>query len=279
MEIRNGGKIAAWMFILAALSCFAACMGVFDNALYFDVYRAGTIPRALIWGAQAQDIVSIPFALLLAGSTLAFLKRRSLKFYILMLALDWYFFYAFGLYAMQGQYTSIYLVYLAIFGLSFYGLLFGVLSIDRQAAARYRLPERLQKAIGVFFLVMIGLLYPAWILRMLPDIAGHIPGSTYAVFVLDLSLVFPAIGMIAYLLLKRKPLGDVLAGVALFKIFALCLSWAFAEISNPFVGNEFTTETALISFLLTAGSLALLVPYFIKLKRDDDAAGRQRASR
>jgi len=268
MEVRNGKKIAVLLLILAALSFFASVMGVFDKALYYDVYQAGTIPQHLIWGAQAQDIISIPYSLLLAAFTLIFLKKQSVKLYIMMLGLDWYFFYAFGLYAMQGQYTSIYIAYLAIFGLSFYGLLFGIISIGQEEAGRYQLPVKLRKAIAIYLFTMIGVLYPVWILRILPDIASHVPGSTYAVFVLDLCLVFPAIGVISYMLLNRKPLSNILAGVAIFKIFALCLSWAFAEISNPFVGNSFILETALISIILTLSSLVFIMTYFIKLKRN-----------
>lgn len=265
MEIRNSNKIAILMLILSALSFFASFMGVFDKTLYYDVYQAGSIPQNLIWGSQAQDIVSIPFSLLLATFTLIFLKKQSLKIYIMMLALAWYFFYAFGLYTIQGQYTSIYIVYLAIFGLAFYDFIFGVLSVDRKEAERYQLPERLRKAIFIYLFAIIGVLYPVWILKMLPDIASHIPSSTYAVFILDIGLIFPAIGIISFLLWKRKPLGNILAGVAIFKIFALCLSWAFAEISNPFVGNAFMWETALISIILTLSSLVFIVPYFIKL--------------
>lgn len=267
MNSRNSKKMAVLMLILSGLSFFAAARGVFDQALYYDVYQAGTMPHNLIWGSQAQDMMSMLFSLLLAACTLLFLKKQSVKLYIMMLGLTWYFFYAFGLYTMQGQYTSIYFVYLAIFGVAFYGFLFGTCSIDPLEAERYQLPEGLRKAIFLYLLAMIGVLYPVWILRMLPDVARHIPCSTYGVFILDLGFIFPAMGWIAYMLWKRKPRGTILAGVAIFKIFALCLSWALAEISNPFVGNAFVMETALISFTLTLSSLACIIPYFMKLKK------------
>ncbi|HRY12565.1 MAG TPA: hypothetical protein P5309_03235 [Syntrophomonadaceae bacterium] len=114
---------------------------------------------------------------------------------------------------------------------------------------------------------MIAFLYPVWIIRMIPDIASHVPGQTYAVFILDLCLIFPAIGIIAYLLLKKKPLGVLLAGMALLKIFTLCLSWTFGELTNPLAGNTFTPEMAILSSALTLCSLIFFVPYILKLKK------------
>lgn len=267
MDVQNGKRTAVMMLILSGLALFASLKGVFDPTLYHEVYLAGTIPEGLIWGSQAQDIISILFAVLLAVFTLLYWKNESMKIYIMMLGLTWYFFYAFGLYTIQGQYTSIYLVYLAIFGLSFYSLVYGVLGIKPAEAYRYELPNGLRKAIGIFIYVMIAFLYPVWIMRIVPDIASHVPGQTYAVFILDLCLIFPAVGIIAYLLLKKKPLGVLLAGMALLKIFTLCLSWTFGELTNPLAGNTFTPEMAILSSALTLCSLIFFVPYILKLKK------------
>jgi len=162
---------------------------------------------------------------------------------IAVLGLAWYFFYAFGLYTIQGQYTAIYVVYMAIFGLSFYSLVIGVLSIRPEEAQRYQIPKALRKVLIIFLLVIIGMLYPLWILRMLPDIAAHIPAPTYGVFILDLCLVFPAVGFIIHMLRRRKPLGNILAG------------------------NPFTPEMALISSSLTLAGLVLFIPYILKIKK------------
>lgn len=267
MEIQNGKKISILMLIVSALSLFASLKGVFDENLYYDVYQAGAMPENLIWGSQAQDIISIPLAVLLAVMTFLFLKKHSMKSFIMMIGLAWYFFYAFGLYTLQGQYTSIYLVYMAIFAISFYSIIIGVLSLKADEAKRYQIPERLRKAIIIFLFIMIGMLYPVWMLRLASDIVSHVPGPTYAVYILDLCLIFPALGFIAYMLWKKKPLANVLAGVALLKILTLCLSWAFGELSNPFVCNVFTLEMAIISSFLTVVGLLFFVPYIIRLEK------------
>lgn len=255
------------MLLISALALFASLKGVFDETLYQVVYQAGTIPKSLIWGSQAQDIISIPLSVLLAAFAFMFMKNHSIKSYIVMLGLTWYLFYAFGLYTMQGQYTSIYLVYMAIFGLSFYSLAFGCVGIRLEGANKYELPNGLRVAIGSYLFVMIAFLYLAWIMRMLPDLASHTPAKTYGVYILDLCLVLPAVGVIAYLLLKKKPLGIILGGAAILKILTLCFSWAFGEWTNPLVGNAFTPDMAILSSVLTLSGASFFVPYIVKLKK------------
>jgi hypothetical protein len=267
MDIRNSRKIAIATLLLSMLALYASLMGVFDHSLYNDVYEAGTIPKLLIWGSKAQDIISIFIALLLAVISFIFLRNPGIKSFITMLGMVWYFFYAFGLYTIQGQYTSIYLVYMMIFGLSFYLMILGALCFQREEVKQYHIPEGLRKAISIFLFIIIVLLYPVWILRMSPDIGRHVPGSVYGVFILDLCLVFPAIGAIAYMQWKKKAFGNILAGAALIKVITLCLSWAFGELTNPLNGNPFSPEMAIISSLLTTAGLILFIPYIRKLKK------------
>jgi hypothetical protein len=267
MDIRHSRKITVMMIVLSLLALYASIMGVFNKTLYYDVYRAGSIPETLIWGSQAQDIVSIPIAVLLALVSCFFLKNNSMRAFICMLGMASYFFYAFGLYTIQGQYTSIYFVYMAIFGLSFYVIILGALSLKQDEVIRYQLPNKLRQAVTIFLFSIIGLLYPVWILRMMPDIANHVAAPIYGVYILDLCFVFPGIGMIAWMLLNKKPYGSILAGAALIKIFTLCFSWAFSELSNPFVGNHFMLEMALISSGLTIASGILFIPYILNLNK------------
>ena len=267
MDFQHAKRTTVMMFLLSSLSFFASTKGIIDTSLYQDLYEAGTLPKNLIWGSRAQDMVSAPLALMLAASSFLFLKNHSMKCYIGMLGLAWYFFYAFGLYAIQAQYTSIYLIYLAVFGLSFYSLVFGLLGITPEEARKYQIPPRLRKGILLFLTFMLAFLYPVWIMRLLTDVGSHVPGPTYGVFVLDLALVLPAIGIITYMLWKRKPFGVLLSGVALIKIFTLCLSWGFGEWTNPLAGNFFVVEMALLSSVLTVLGLLFLIPYMRTLKK------------
>lgn len=265
---RIRSRVAGIMaLILSALALFAALEGILNKNLYPDMISAGTATESLILGAIAQDIISAPLAVILAVLSIMFLLRPSVKHLIAIIGLVWYFFYAFGLYVIQGNYTSVYMIYLAIFALSIYSMIWGLLSFDSDTGENCRIPRRLGILIGGFLIFILFVLVPAWVARMAPDIAAHIPGPTYAVFILDLCVVFPALGQISYMLFRNKPYGVILAGIALMKTATLCLSWSFSHWFSPIYGGlEFEYGLTFISTLLTIIGLALLIPYFLKLK-------------
>lgn len=267
MDQQKGRGIAVLTIVISVLALFSSCMGIFQQSLYEEVVKARTMPGSLIWSSRSQDMVSILIAIVLIGVAVRFLKKPGMKSFISMIGMSWYFFYAFGLYTIQGQYTSIYFIYMAIFSLSFYSMVGGALSLKKEEVEKYSIPDSLRKSIFLFLFSIIILLYPVWIIRILPDISNHVPSATFGVFVLDLCLIFPAIAIIAYMEWKRMPWGNVLAGIALVKVLTLCFSWFFAEISNPLGGEVLHYDMVLISGWLTLSAIILFVPYIRKIKK------------
>lgn len=268
INIQKSRLTAIMTLILSLLALYASLAGVLDKNLYTDVFLAGSLLKSLISGSLAQDTISIPLSLILAVS-LIFLKHPGYKTFIAILGLTGYFFYGYGLYTMQGQYTSIYLIYLAVFGLSIYSMIWGLISFKPDAVKQTRLPGALRMSISIFLIVILLVLIPVWLLRITPDIVKHIPGDTYAVFVLDLCVVFPAFGIIAAKLLRNKPFGNILAGVALFKTLTICLSVAFGEWFVP-LREGFQADYGMITIFsaLTLFSFALGVLYLLNLKKE-----------
>jgi len=133
MNIRKSRQTAIMTLIVSLLALFAGLSGLLNKNLYTEVFLAGTISKFLVSGSIAQDIISVPLGLLLAVLSLLFLKQPGYKTFIAILGLAGYFFYGYGLYTMQGQYTSIYLVYLAVFGLSLYSIIWGLISFEPDA--------------------------------------------------------------------------------------------------------------------------------------------------
>lgn len=217
------------MLLIALLAGYASFRGVFDQGLYRDLLPAGSITEFLVRGSVAQDIVTLPLGLALFVLALVFLKKPGLKVFVALLGLNGYFFYGYGLYAIQGQYTSLYPAYLAIFGLSLYGFIAGLTSFHDATIQGTELPKVLRALIGVFLLLIPLVLVPVWLGRMGVDVSRHAPGETYGVFILDLCVVFPALVIIAVMLFKNSPFGGILAGIALMKVLTICLSVAFGE--------------------------------------------------
>jgi hypothetical protein len=252
---------------ISVLALFAALKGLLYVNVYEDVRLAGTINKFLLTGSLAQDIVSLPLGLILALLSLYFLKNLGEKIFITILGLTGYFFYGYGLYAIQGQYTSIYPVYLAIFGLSLYSLIIGLASFDSYSIQNYKLSKAIRVSISIFLLMILIVLVPVWFLRMSPDIARHIPGDVYGVFVLDLAVVFPALAITAVKLIQARPFGYILAGVALLKTMTICLSVGFGELFQLYYDGR-TPDYGMIGIFgtLTAVSLVLIFLYMKKLQ-------------
>ncbi len=268
MNIGRSRLAAAMAFALSCLALYAALEGLLDKNLYQEVVSVGTITKSLMIGSLAQDIISVPLSVILALLSLLFIKQPGFKKLITILGLTGYFFYGYGLYVIQGQYTSIFLVYLAIFSLSIYSIILGLLSFETSALKAYHLPSLLRWSIIIFFCLVLSILIPGWLLRISPDIAKHIPLGAYAVFILDLCVVFPAIGVTAGQLIQRKAFSVVLAGVVLFKLFTVCLSWGFSEWFLQFYGFGINYSLLAISGTLTIVSLLLIVLFLLNLRTE-----------
>ena len=264
----NRSRITAIMtLILSVLALFASLAGIFFESIYNDVLSVGTITEFLLVGSVAQDIISVSLALLLTLLSVLFLKRSGYKTFITIIGLTGYFFYGYGLYVMQGQYTSIYLIYLTIFSLSIYSIVFGLLSFTNELIIKTSIPKALRMSISIFLYSIVLMLGLVWLLRIMPDISRHIPQATYGVFILDLGVVFPAITITATKIIRSKPLGNILAGVALIKIITVCLSWGFAELYTRIYGNtQGGYDMLVIPTILTIISLIFFVLYINKLK-------------
>lgn len=266
-NIRWARSSAYLMLIVSLLALLASASGLFDPGLYRELLAPGTLTETLVYGSVIQDVISFPAAAVLFVTAVLFLRTKSRKALIILLGLAAYFFYGYALYAIQGQYTRYYLIYLAVVGVSFYGLIYGIKGLV-SGSPRAHLPRSLRYAVCSFVLLILVILIPAWIGRILPDIARRIPGEVYGVIFLDLALVFPALGIIIFMVMKNRPAGYVLAGPALVKTFTLCLSVALGEWLKPAYGFRADPAMILVFSMLTLASALLGIFYFARIRFD-----------
>lgn len=264
-HIRGTTTTSFLNLMVAVLAFWASIMGVFKPQIYRELLSSGAITKALIYGSTIQDIISIPAAILLFCVSIAFIKKRTMKRLILMQGLSAYFFYGYGLYAIQGQYTSMYFIYLTILGISIFSLIFGCTALATISKEAY-LPKSVRYSIGVFIAIILVVLVPAWIGRMMPDVINRAPGELYGVFILDLAVVFPALAVIAFHLFRGNKNGYLFAGVALVKTFTLCLSVALGEWLKPVFGFSQDMAMIFVFTVLTGISAVLSMFYFAKLR-------------
>ena len=106
---------------------------------------------------------------------------------------------------------------------------------------------------------------PMWLIALIPYTIKHLRPEFYAVFVMDLCLVMPAFGIIAVKLLRNKPFGNILAGVALMKALTLCLSVAIGESIGHLYGAATNYPMIAVYIALTAISAAFCILHISKM--------------
>ena len=184
------------------------------------------------WVAQAiaQDLVNLVAFLALA--ILAILAvRGSLRAYLAWLGVVAYGAYTYAIYAFALHFGPLFLVHVAVFGMSIYALIVGLMRIDYELVKEVftgRVPRRfiasLLITIGAFF-------YLLWLASVIPSlIAGETPEEivkagllTNPVHVLDMAVLLPAMLLAGFLLLRQRAFGYVLAPLVLGATFTISL--------------------------------------------------------
>jgi hypothetical protein len=230
---RSGRWRAAWpvtvSWTLGAVLVAATAYGLLAGHAY-------RIDRDHEMASLGQDVLTLMMVpvLLWAGHRS---RAGSVRGHLLWLGVLAYVAYAYATYLIGVPHNDAFLLYAAALGLSVAALLDGLLRIDVAAAAPAfaALPRR---GVGRL-LVLTG---TAFALLWLADIVPAIPAATppknlgpggvpFAIFVLDLSLVLPAVIATGLMLLRGHPAGPVLGAVVLAKIVTLGLAMEAAAVA------------------------------------------------
>lgn len=258
----KGRLTAILMLILSLLALGAASTGLLHPQIYWEALAESLLP-----GAFSQDVISIPAAVILALMSSQFLKRQRYKSFIIMLGLSAYFFYAYGLFTISGNFNQLYPLYLLIFALAIYSLILGLSSFKPAAVCQTQLPNWMRKTIAGFLILIMAVFVPLWLSILIPGAARQVRPDTYAVLVLDLAVVMPALGVTAYMLLRKIPFGNILAGVALLKCLTLIFSVALGTAVAPIYGLPLDYPMLGVYCLVVLFSLVLGTFYMLNLIR------------
>ncbi len=93
-------------------------------------------------GVFPQDLMTVLASLLVI--LLAIRWKENATAQLIILGVMGYLFYTYGIYVIERVYNSLYLIYMAVFGLAFYAMIYGVGSLRRELLAGIRLPTWLR---------------------------------------------------------------------------------------------------------------------------------------
>ena len=206
-------KASLWLSILVAgLVLIASCAGLFLHSTYARETASYAIQSV---GEDIQNCVAV-VALLLA----AYLARKgSVKAFLVWIGVLLALIYSYCIYAFAIHFNSLFLVYVAVLGLSFYTLVGTLMQIRLDDFKPYVVANTKARLVSVFLVVVALLFYLQWLGEDVPALlAGTTPLSvaqngllTNPVHVLDVGLLLPAMLITSLLLWRRKLLGYLLA--------------------------------------------------------------------
>lgn len=254
---------------ILVLSVAGTLLGLLRPGFYSD-------PYALVYQAYGQDAVTLGFVTPLLAVGLWLARRGSLRGYLLWLGALAYLLYTYAVYAVITQFNVFFLGYIALFGLSLYTLVGGLLQLNPDVVER-RLEASLRIRPMVGFLVVMGVLVALlWLAEVVPAmVAGTKPASAAdvglpanVVHVLDLGVLIPAMFITAHWLRQRRAWGYVLPGVLFVKLTSIGLAilamiaWLTVE------GEPVPTAQIVVFIVLTVANAAFGAWYFSAMGSD-----------
>lgn len=236
-------KTVSWLSLLiAVLALVAAGIGLFwqdgGSSSSFTTLHGQTVRLfgqglyhydtvATAAQEKAQDVVTLFLGIPLLATSLFLYLRGSLRGHLLLAGTLGYFLYTYASMAFNTAYNALFLVYVALFSASLFAFVLALASIDMQALPGHLSPHLPRRsiagflfAVGLFLLLMwLGLIVPPLTEGRAPQ--GLESTTTLVIQVLDLGVIVPVAVLAGALLLRRVPLGYLLASIVLVKSVTL----------------------------------------------------------
>jgi hypothetical protein len=178
---------------------------------------------------QGNDMVTLALGLPLLAISFWLTLRGSLRGRLLLTGTLGFFLYTYMSMCFGTAYNSFFLVYVSLFGLSLYAFILSMLSFNLKTLPRHfsnRLPRR---GFAVFLFFISAALLLMWLGRIAPSLLqNQIPAmeNVTSMFIqaMDLAMIVPLCALAGFLLLRRSPLGYLLASVGVMKFLSMCVA-------------------------------------------------------
>jgi len=253
-------------FILSIIITILAAGASLGGLLLEDLYRDNAFVR-ITW--LGNDAVTLLLAVPVLIAALVFAARGSVKAQLVWMgALD-YMLYNYAFYLFGAAFNAMFLVYVALLGLSIFALIFGLANLDTRGIARQFKPKTPVGWIGGYFLFVAAGLSAVYVMQsvgfiisgQLPGIVGISGHPTSIVFALDLTLLVPWLVVGAVWLIKRRAWGYVIGGILGVKGPLYTLILAVNSILVMRAGLAETNEVPLWGTLTVLGLAASAMVY------------------
>ena len=251
---------------IAVLAGIATLSGLFWKGMY----KHDTISMAA--QAMGQDLITLIIGIPILLGSLYLIQRNSLRGNLIWMGTIFYFLYTYASMSFLASYNQLFLVYVALFSLSLYTFVYGLLSWNVKTIKESISPGKTSKIAGVFLIFSGAILALMWI-KMIFDslLTGVAPAAlesytTLVIQALDIGVVFPATLIAGILIIKGKEWGYALASILLIKASLMgtaLLSMIFFMAQNgvsPAIGQ-------IIFFaVITVAGILISITFYSKIK-------------
>lgn len=235
-------------FIAGVLMAIACAAGMFLPGIYSQ--------ENLSWAVQGrgQDNISLFTVFPLLLISIYYINKGSKKATLVWLGILMYMTYSYILYSFFMHFGPLFLIYIAILGLSFYTLIGTLIELTKDTPVEWNIAHR--KAVSVY-LIVNGLLFSAlWLVEILPALfSGNTPKSALdvglwlnPVHVMDLAFFLPATIFTGIFVWQNKTFGNLLAIPII--VFAVLMAAAVISMSAGMYVNGLSETLAPIILMV-----------------------------
>lgn len=246
-------RLARTLWAATALLAFVAALG---GVLNRDIY-AGLFPEEYLPGAFPQDVLTLVVSAVLLALAVA-TREAQVKRQVVALGLLGALFYLYGIFTIERVYNGLYLVYAAVFALSFWAIIASLAGARTSSLAMLQVPDGIRRTTAWASIVIAVLFTILWTAALLPLMREHNRIEyLYSIYILDLCFVMPAFVVTAVLALRGQPLGILLGPAIMILGFFVIFPLGLNELAKPSAGLPIAYGPMVVSFGFALLMLAL----------------------
>jgi len=203
-----------------------------------------------------------------------FVRRKSKLALLIWSGTVFYLAYSYTIYSFGLHFNNLFVAYCLILGLSFYSLIYFIISSLNEDVSQWFAKDVSTKPAGIFLVVIAGLFYFIWLSEIIPVILINATPKSIVesgllvnpVHVLDIATCLHALTISGVALIKKKSIAFLLAPTMMI----FCIFMAIAIAAMVFImkakGLETNFSLAIIFGMITLTSSLFLFQYLRKLK-------------
>jgi hypothetical protein len=213
---------------------------------------------------QANDLVTLVLGLPLLAISFWLMLRGSLRGRLLLTGTLGFILYTYITMCFGAAYNKLFLVYVALFGLSLFAFILSMMSFDLTTLPAHFSEKLPRRGIASLLYVASAFLLLAWLGRIAPTVLqDQLPAleNVTSMFIqaMDLGVVIPLCVLSATLLLRRSAWGYLLASVAMMKFLTLGIAVSAMGLNMARVGAPVSAVELVVFPILALLNIAMTI--------------------